>query len=186
MKYFSKLTIGLAAYIVISASFMLQIRNFLVKTLGGESVKLVFIFLFFLIALFYISYIYRKTHIFGVLFSIFIFVLAYFLILNQPYFAEKIHVLEYGILGYLALRDLSILRQSSGLPLNEVEWSKKNKKIFKNILLAISFISVIGILDETFQGFLPYRVGEIRDVVTNVVSGLLGIFQYFIYRGSAT
>lgn len=166
MKHFSKLTIGLAAYIVISASFMLQIRNFLIKACGGEVIKLAFTFLFFLIALFYISYIYRKTHIFGVLFSIFIFVLAYFLILNQPYFAEKIHVLEYGILGYLAFRDLS----------------KKNKKIFKDILLAISFISAIGILDEIFQGFLPYRVGDIRDVATNVVSGLLGIFQYFIYE----
>ena len=82
---------------------------------------------------------------------------------------KKVHVLEYGILGYLAFRDLS----------------KRNKKIFKDILLAFSFISLIGIMDETFQGFLPYRVREIRDVATNVVSGLLGIFQYFIYRGKA-
>ncbi|MCK4463535.1 MAG: VanZ family protein [Candidatus Omnitrophica bacterium] len=169
VKYFSKLTIGLAAYIVISASFMLQIRNFLVKTLGGESVKLVFVFLFFLTALLYILYILRmKIPVSSIIYSVFIFVLGYLLISRQPYFTEKIHVLEYGILGYLALRDLS----------------KKNKKIFKNILLAIFFISVIGIMDETFQKFLPYRVGEIRDVATNVVSGLLGIFQYFIYRGS--
>lgn len=187
MKYFSKLTIGLAAYIVISAAFMLQIRNFLVKTFGGEVVKLAFIFLFFLTVLLYILYLLRmKRSVSRIIYSIFIFALAYLLILRQPYFTEKIHVLEYGILGYLAFRDLSILRQGSWLTLIFVKRSKKNKKIFKNILLAIFFISLIGILDETFQGFLPYRVGEIRDVVTNVVSGLLGIFQYFIYRGSDT
>lgn len=167
MKYFSKLTIGLAVYIVISASFMLQFRNFLVKTFGGEVIKSAFIFLFFLTALFYIWHILRmKIPASSIICSVFIFVPAYLLISKQPYFTEKIHVLEYGILGYLALRDLL----------------EKNKKIFKNILLAVSFISLIGILDETFQRFLPYRVGEIRDVATDIVSGLLGIVQYFIYK----
>ncbi len=170
MRSFSKLTIGLAIYIVISASFMLQAWKFLVGTIGNEAIKFIFFSLFFLVALSYMAYIFRrKIPVFRIALSILIFAFAYMLILNQPYFTEKIHVLEYGILGYLAFRDLS----------------KRYKKIFKNILLAIFFISAIGTLDETFQKFLPYRVGEIRDVLTNVVSGLLGIFQYFIYRGSA-
>lgn len=79
----------------------------------------------------------------------------------QPYVTEKIHILEYGFLGWLAVRDLN-----------------RNKAYVKSAILAIFYIFLIGALDEAFQKCLPYRVGEIRDVVTNIISGLLGIMLF--------
>lgn len=162
MKRFSGITIGLGIYIVISASFMLQVRSFLIETFGDAAVKRAFFLLFFLVAALYVVYIiYKRLPLYSIALSLFIFALAYLLILWQPFFSEKLHVLEYGILGYLALRDLS----------------KRDKKALRNIIYAVGFVLLVTSLDEGFQYFLPYRVGEMRDVVTNIISGFLGIVQ---------
>lgn len=159
MRNLSKITLAFAIYIIISASFILQIRNFLINILGQEIVDIVFIAISLLIVSLYLVYTYQRAHIFVVILSSFIFILAYFLIQAQPFFAEKIHVLEYGILGYLAFYDLS----------------KKDRKIYQYIFQAIIFVFLIGVIDEVFQGILPYRFGDVRDVLTNIVSGFLGI-----------
>jgi VanZ family protein len=84
---------------------------------------------------------------------------------QQPYFVEKMHVLEYGLLGWLAARDLRRNPRSN---------------IVLTILFSILFVLLIGSLDEGFQRLLPYRVGEIRDVITNVVSGSFGVILFLI------
>lgn len=78
---------------------------------------------------------------------------------RQPYLPEKAHVLEFGLLGWLAMRDLA----------------KEGNYALKNILKAIVFISIMGYLEEGFQKLLPWRVFEIRDIATDVLSGMLGI-----------
>ncbi len=81
---------------------------------------------------------------------------------------EKIHILEYGILGWFAGRDLI----------------KTNKKI-KGAILACIFCTIVGILDEIFQAILPYRVYEIRDIMLNTLGGAWGLILY-LSRKSAS
>ncbi len=167
MKGFSKITVGFGIYIIISASFMRQINDVLTKVFGKEAVRASFFVLFFLIIALYIGYIiYKRIPVYRIGLSLLGFGLAYLLISWQPFFAEKLHIVEYGILGYLALKDLFGM----------------DRGISGNIIYALCFVALIGSLDEGFQWILPYRVFEVRDIVTNVVSGTLGIIQFLIYR----
>jgi len=161
----SKFTIFFSLYIVISASFMLQLNNFLINILGQEKVKFLFFCLFYSVSIFYTTFVIFKTvNIIKAFLSVFVFAIAYVLISKQQLFAEKFHVLEYGILGYLALRDIT----------------KANSMRFINILYALFFAVLVSFADEGFQKLLPYRVCDIKDVITNAISGLLGIFLYCI------
>ncbi len=79
---------------------------------------------------------------------------------------ERMHILEYGLLGWLAGRDII----------------KKDKKI-KGTILACLFSISVGLLDEGFQRILPYRVFEMRDMGINVLSGIWGVVLYLLsYR----
>jgi VanZ family protein len=157
----SKSTIGFGAYVVVSAAFMLQLRNWLIRAFGDPAVmacfRLFFILIFILVVLFvsrrYLSLF--KTCVVSV-----VFILGYLLAMWQPYFSEKTHVLTYGLLGCLAAKDLI-----------------DPKRIFKykNIMITVCFVALISALDEIFQGFLPYRFCDTRDFITNIISGALGI-----------
>jgi len=165
MKDLSKITIVLAIFIIISASFMLQVRNFLVDIFSEEAVQVSFFCLLLIALIGYFSYLlYSGISIYRLVLTVGLFVAAYFLISKQQYFAEKLHVVEYGVLGYLAFRDLS----------------KKKRNIFSNVTYAAFFIILVSILDEGFQRILPYRVFEVKDVITNVLSGFLGVLGYGI------
>lgn len=85
---------------------------------------------------------------------------------RQPFAIEKMHVLEYAVLGWLSLRDLS----------------KNNSDILKGALYTFLFILITGSLDEGLQKLLPWRVFEIRDIATNVLSGILGISLFHVAR----
>jgi len=85
---------------------------------------------------------------------------------RQPYLSEKAHVLEFALVGWLAMRDL----------FNE------GRYLFKGILFALVFTAIIGYLGEGIQKFLPWRVFELRDIITNVLSGILGIILFIITR----
>lgn len=160
MKGLSKLTVSLGIYVIISASFALQVMNFLAKIFGRGNIKIALFFLFFAVFLFCIIYnLRKKVPLVNIALSLIVFALAYLLILRQPFFAEKFHVLEYGFLGFLALKD----------------HSAREKRVFQNIFFAGAFVLAVSLLDEGFQAVLPYRVFEVRDITTNLASGLLGI-----------
>lgn len=71
--------------------------------------------------------------------------------------AERIHIVEYGLLAYLLYRafkpagDLSML------------------------LLPLLWVTVAGVADESMQWLVETRLGEIRDVFLNVYAGLCGL-----------
>jgi glycopeptide antibiotics resistance protein len=90
--------------------------------------------------------------------------------LRQPYLSEKAHVLEFGLLGWLAMRDLT----------------KQDKYLLKDVLFAFIFAAIIGYLGEGIQKFLPWRVFEVRDIITNVLSGLLGVILFAMSRPKIT
>ena len=77
--------------------------------------------------------------------------------------AERVHFIQYGLLGLLVSRAYKI----SSL----------------NMLLASGlFIMSVGLLDEGIQWFLPNRYGDIRDVVMNSLGGVSGLWLgQFLY-----
>lgn len=81
---------------------------------------------------------------------------------RQPYFAEKAHVLQFGLLGWLVMRDLNRQKANS----------------WKIILMGFIFVTIISCLTEGLQKFLPWRVFEVRDIITEVLSGIGGIILY--------
>jgi len=158
----SKLTIFLGAYIVISALYMNQAWYFLEGLIGRQNVKMLGIsFLFIVAALLSWQVIKSGRGILKILFRLAIIAYALIFALRQPYLVEKLHVIEYGLLGWLAARDLN-----------------KNKLMLKNILLAFLFTVLITLLDEGLQKFLPWRVCDLRDVITNCISSALGIIFF--------
>ncbi|NQT23346.1 MAG: VanZ family protein [Candidatus Omnitrophica bacterium] len=165
MRHISKITIALAVFIVVSASFMLQLRTFLAETFGEEVLRLAFYYFLAASVICYCIYkLYRKLPVHKLIWSIIIFVIAYLLMSRQEYFSEKIHILEYGVLGFLALKDLF----------------KGNRPFLMNIVFALFFIALVGVLDEGFQWVLPYREFEVKDIITNILSGFLGMLQLTI------
>lgn len=77
--------------------------------------------------------------------------------LNQ-FPAEKFHLIEYGILAFLAFRHFSI---------------KSNTRTA--FLKSLSFVSCISVGDEFAQWISPNRVGTIEDVIVNMKSSLLAM-----------
>lgn len=68
---------------------------------------------------------------------------------------ERLHIVKYGGLGFLT----QALAHRHGLP----------------VWYALGFASFFSIFDEIIQHFLPYRVGDLRDVALNIVSSVWGI-----------
>lgn len=69
---------------------------------------------------------------------------------------ERIHFIEYGILGWLSY------------------WAFGWKAIF--------YVITIGIIDELIQGILPDRFFDMRDIWMNVIGGGLGIMMRIYER----
>lgn len=133
----SKITIGLGTYIMVSAAFMLQIRNWLFKVFGDLVVVTSFRLCFILIFLFTFIYAFKiRLGLFKVCATVLIFILGYFFSMWQPFFSEKTHVLTYGLLGYLATKDLV---------------DAKSKPQFKYIAQSLIFVSLVSALDEIFR-----------------------------------
>ena len=74
---------------------------------------------------------------------------------------EKIHLLEFALLGWLASRDLI----------------KSGRKV-EGVIFALVFTFAVGILDEAFQAILPYRYFQWCDIGFNSAGGLWGIILY--------
>jgi VanZ family protein len=74
------------------------------------------------------------------------------------YPAEKVHLVEYGILGWMIYQ---AVRKSGGGIAAGYAWT-------------IVLVVVIGTADETVQAYLPMRVFDFRDIIINIHSGLLG------------
>lgn len=160
----SKITTGFGLFIIISASFMKQLWDFFNKSFGQNNVKIVFILLFFSAAISLAIFIFRSRGGFlKILGSLVVLCAAFIFLYRLKIFVEKIHVLEYGFLGWLAMGDLN-----------------KGRRPVINVLLAFLFVLTVGALDEGFQKFLPYRVAETRDIATNIISGIFGIALFLL------
>jgi len=98
---------------------------------------------------------------------LFFILIGIFLIQRIPLPQERIHLLEYTILGGLTLKDFL---------------KAKNRKVIYNIIFALVFVFLISLIDEGFQKLLPYRVWDIRDIGFNICGGISGIIILFICK----
>ncbi len=74
---------------------------------------------------------------------------------------EQVHFLEYGLLAYLIISALRV-----------------DRKDLSQYLNALLIVTMIGVADEFVQGVLINRVGELRDVYLNMLSGSLGLLWH--------
>ena len=95
-----------------------------------------------------------------------------------PIVAEKMHLLEYGFLSYLALRAVQGAQGKIGTVPEAAKGSLWGLSHFssKQSLYVILIIIIVGSLDELIQKFTPGRYCELRDVALNIASGILGLF----------
>lgn len=162
MRRISKVTIFIGLFIVVSALFMRQLSDFLKVRIGEVG----FIILIGLIlagaGLAFLVFTVRNYP--GLVRSSVILVmliggLSFAWQLKIP--LERIHIVEYGVLGWFAGRDLA----------------RREKKI-KGVVLACIFVALVGVLDEAFQAVLPYRYFDLRDIGFNGLGGAWGIALY--------
>ena len=80
-----------------------------------------------------------------------------YLSLSLDVWVERIHFIEYAVLGLLISRTVDV-------------------RTLIRIICIGCLITLIGAVDEIIQWFLPNRVGDMRDVIMNSVGGLSGLW----------
>jgi hypothetical protein len=167
------LWIGIGVYIAViysTLSVVPLIRKSLVERFGYDVFDWIFA-LFICVGIGIVAYGIRAFRGFalaryfaltGVAGAVFIWYL-----LRLPYAIERIHLFEYGLLGLLFC--IAFRRRVHTI-------------IAYGMAVAATFCAGLG--DEAIQGVLQSRVGEIRDALTNAVSGFFGVFIFAVSRGS--
>ena len=80
-----------------------------------------------------------------------------YLSISLDVWVERIHFVEYAVLGLLISRAVNV-------------------KTLRGIIYTGFLVTLIGAVDEIIQWFLPNRVGDMRDVFMNSVGGLSGLW----------
>ena len=83
--------------------------------------------------------------------------LLIYLSLSLDVWVERIHFVEYAVLGLLISRAVNV-------------------RTLHGIIYTGCLVTLIGAVDEIIQWFLPNRVGDMRDVIMNSVGGLSGLW----------
>ncbi len=75
------------------------------------------------------------------------------------------HVIAFGILGFLGMGSARAGTQGY-----------KSRQVW----LAITVVTLYGVLDEFHQHFVPGRVADVYDVIADMVGGMLGAWVMFL------
>lgn len=131
-----------------------QVQRFLLSS-GGQELILASIFVAAVCALLLLARELVKVQLSLRLKPLIVLLLAaVFAAMMMPIPEETLHIVKYGGLGFVA----QALVHKQGV---------SNR-------LAFAFVIAISIFDEVIQHYLPYRVGDLRDVGLNIASGLWG------------
>ena len=163
----SKITLFYAAFIVVCACFIVNFWGYLGSILGKRTVELTALVALGIMACAIVAY--EAMHHFNTpkFYTMLLVIgLALLFISKIDIFVEKLHLVEYGLLGWLCMKDLT-----------------HKHVIYKNIIYTLLFTSLISALDEGFQRFLPGRVGQLSDVMLNLASGGFGIAAFILKEG---
>ncbi len=154
----SILPVILSILIIGIAPFARKVLRTMYLIVNREAVSVLLKILFFLFVLFLIIFIILKRKIIKISFPLVLlllmaipFTLIFFKI-KLP--EEKIHLMEYALLGFLLFRD----------------YFKKKLSFFAGLF----FLSFVASFDELFHMVLPDRIFDIRDILFNFTGGLTG------------
>ncbi|ACO04557.1 MULTISPECIES: VanZ family protein [Persephonella] len=129
--------------------------NFLYSSVGKENLSIIMNALL-LISVTGIVYVFKnRLKKLLILFPVIVLIGFLFITLDRP--EERIHFLQYAILGVMFFKFF--------------EFTDSVKRAF----LSLFSVVVVGAVDETIQYFLPNRVGDLKDVMINSISGVLGV-----------
>lgn len=144
---------------------MRQLMNFAKSYIGNKGFSVFVSLILLLPSLVFLIFIIRSRTGLGRFFMLFgIVIISLSLIWQIEIPEEKIHLLEFAVLGWLALKD-TFVRQ----------------KKFKGASLALGFTFSIGVLDEVFQAILPYRYFQGQDILLNGLGSLLGAILFLSF-----
>lgn len=88
---------------------------------------------------------------------------AYFLVfVRMAIPEERTHLIEYGVVAVFIYEALT-------------ERASQGRRVPVPALLAIVATALVGVLDECIQAFLPSRVFEPRDILFNVLAGVMAV-----------
>jgi hypothetical protein len=163
------LMIGVALLILASAPGARCLLNWLKANLGIGGLKLLVavIFLVAAAALVILTRPWTMPRANIILLGILLLAgLVYSFFLSIP--EERIHLVEYGLLGLLACPSLKDRSMGS----------------WKRLSAPVLFVFFVGGLDELFQWILPNRVGDLRDIFFNALGGIWGIGLYLAATAS--
>ena len=161
----SKISIFFGLWIVISAAFMLQVLQSFWTFVGPVFAGLYTKILLLIMGLAVTSFLILRKELSVIrLAGVSMAIAAAFLVAWQMnIIAEKIHIIEYALFGWLVTKDLL-----------------KVNSVFKAALLASLVCILLGGLDEAFQAVLPYRVFAWSDIQYNAFGGIVGVVLYLL------
>ena len=151
-------------------AFIKVLRSFISKELLNILSLVVSVLFFLLLSLWIYKKKYKANHFLLIISPL---LLLTYLSLSLDVWVERIHFIEYAVLGLLISRAV-------------------NLRTLHGIIATCCLIILIGVVDEIIQWFLPNRVGDMRDVIMNSVGGLSGLWlgrflyweQHFLKRNS--
>lgn len=159
-----RLTIALGTVIIISATFTKQLSDFIKANIGERGFLILVGIIIVVTGLSVFIFIIKgRPKFIRILLFAMALIIGIVLTWRIKIPVEKLHILEYAALGWIAGRDLI----------------KENKKI-KGILLAYAICMAVGVVDELFQKLLPYRYCDLRDVLFNSLGSSWGVILYLI------
>jgi len=136
--------------------------EFAVRYIGKSGFRIsVAVILIGISALFFAGEVKRLVKPLKVLLMLGLLAVALFFIWKIKLPQVRMHILMYAVVGWLASRDA--MRQG---------------RTWKTIALAWFFAASAGILEESFQKLLPYRVFDIKDIIFNLEGATLGVILY--------
>ncbi len=151
---------GYIALLLVSATFARQLLEKIRYLLGESSVQKIPWILFggFLFCLLWI-FLKQRKRITWILVSLLPAATVFLFLEGMQNPDERIHIFQYGLLGALILYD------------------RRRETFLKSLGITLGLVFLTACADELFQVFLPYRVGDPRDVGFGLVGGAWGALQ---------
>ena len=162
-SYIPKTTLFIGFAIIASAVFTRQMMDFTKSSIGKSGFAVMVGIAGIIFTLNFLVLIIKSRPVF-LKFVLFlgILLLGVCLTWQMRILEERFHLWEFAILGWFAARDMI-----------------KRKRKIKGAILACLIVIAASILDELFQGILPYRYFDWRDIHFNNLGGLWGIILYY-------
>lgn len=159
----SKITIYFISFIIISAIFMRQVLNFLRFSVGQIGINIIIWLIFLVGAIAVFRYLKKiQTERWKILLFLLVLLLAILYAAEMQIIEERIHLVKYALLGWFVAGDIIV-----------------SQKILKFIPVILFCIAIAGV-DEIFQIFIPWRVGDIRDVLFGGIGGGIGLILFLL------